>query len=66
MTPIPPSPLQRFLHLAKQWQTNANKGDYVAPDEYARIMKDSAFALCPKARTTAQPHWHVLRHERMT
>jgi len=39
---------QAFLHFSPVWHPNTNNNDYLAPEEYARIMQDSIFVLCPK------------------
>lgn len=43
-----------YLHFSPAWHPNTNNNDYLPPEEYARIMQDSVFVLCPKGHSIDQ------------
>eukprot|EP00049_Salpingoeca_infusionum_P000043 m.36740 g.36740 ORF g.36740 m.36740 type:complete len:545 (+) comp10032_c0_seq4:90-1724(+) len=45
---------QVYIHFAQDWHPNANHPAYLRPEDYARVMQDSVFALCPKGHSIDQ------------
>eukprot|EP00911_Craspedida_sp_UC1_P002860 UC1_evm1s2094 len=43
-----------FVHISKSWHATAHNDDYVSPEEYAKVMLDSVFSLCPKGHSVEQ------------